>query len=75
MPKVDRRADLWAGRANAKKACATQSKLEINAPGLAIAVDELHYSVVPTSAKQVELRARYEAAQSLLDQCHIAQVG
>jgi hypothetical protein len=67
MSKVDSRVDLWAGRMNAKRARMTQSKFEVNAHGAEIPVDRFHYSAVPTSAKQVELRVRHEAALSLAD--------
>lgn len=72
MHKADSRADLWAGRISAKKARMTESKRDenvqiINAVEPNFPIGRMYCSAVPTSAKQVELRARHEAAQSLPD--------
>ena len=50
----------------------TQSKLKDNpiknnAVAMTFAMGRMHYSAVPTSAKQLELRARHETALSLLE--------
>jgi hypothetical protein len=50
----------------------TQSKLKVNpiknnAVAMLFAMGQMHCSTVPTSAKQLELRVRHEAALSLLE--------